>query len=185
MMTKPSLDRMQAALDGELSPDEQAQLERQLAESPEARARWTALSEVSQLLGAAPMAGPRPGFSKRFQARLAERRSRPKVLWGVLVLGVTAPVGLTVIALLLAGSLVTALMLAPSPADWMSAQVTGAAMNLADARAISSTLATSAYAVSGWALSQPLTWLFITLGGAVVAAWLYAIRKVNLEVSLS
>ena len=103
-MHKPSLDLMQSALDGELSPEALAQLDRMLAEVPEARATWMALVEAARILNAAPMAAPRPGFSRRFQARLAERRSGPKVVWGMLALGLTAPAGMAVLVLLAAGS---------------------------------------------------------------------------------
>jgi anti-sigma factor RsiW len=189
MMHKPSLDPMQAALDGELSPEARARFERQLAESPKARARWAALLEASRLLaaapGAAPLASPRPGFSKRFQARLAERRSNTKMVWGMLALGLTAPVGTAVMAVLVVGSLLPGLLLTPHPVDWMSAQATGIGIGLADARTVLSALVVSAYTLASWALSQPLTWLAMTMGGAVAVAWLYLVRKLTLEVSLS
>lgn len=185
MTMKPSLDWMQAALDGELSPEEQARLERELSESPEARAQWLALVEVAELIGHTPMAAPRTGFARRFQARLAERRSKKRVVGGALILGLAAPVGITVMGMLVVGTLLPSILLASPPSEWMTSQVTGIGMGLADVRAVLDMLATGIYLLASWALSQPLTWLALVPGGAVVAAWLYVIRKMNLEVSLS
>ncbi len=184
MISNPPPDWMQAALDGELSPAEQAQFERQIAESPEARAQWLALVEVTQLLGAAPLAAPRPGFSKRFQARLAGRRSRTRLLGGMLALGLAAPVGMVILVLLIIGKLLPTMLIAPSPAAWLSAQATAIALSLADARAIVEALATSVFAVAGPALSHPLTWVGLTFGGVIVIAWFHLIRKTTWEITI-
>jgi anti-sigma factor RsiW len=182
MMHKPSLDLMQAALDGRLSPDEQARLDRELAASPEARARWWALVEAVQLLQAAPKAAPRPGFSRRFQERLRQRRSKTKMVWGALTLVLAAPVGMVVMAVLI---LVPLLILAASSPQGLSAPVAGIGFGLADARVLLEAVVTSAFILAGWAFSQPAAWLVLPLGGAVVAVWLYVVRKMTLEVSLS
>jgi hypothetical protein len=51
---------------------------------------WVALSEVHRLFKSEPLAAPRSGFNGRFKARLAQRRSRPRLIGGAVALGLGA-----------------------------------------------------------------------------------------------
>src|SRR3972149_9010464 len=93
MNHKPYLDWRHAAPDaGEarLAPDQRAQLDAHLAGCAECQSLWDVLGEADRLFEAAPMAAPRPGFTGRFKARLAQQRSRPRTVWGALALGLGA-----------------------------------------------------------------------------------------------
>lgn len=89
---------MSLAQDGTLSSTQSHLLHAHLATCPECRARWTAMTAVSQMLHAAPLIGPAPGFAVRFEARWAyhlEQR-RQALIWILLGIGVVA---LTILAL--------------------------------------------------------------------------------------
>lgn len=186
-MPKPYSDMMQAAMDGELTPGQQAQFEQYLAESGEARAMWNALTEVDALLSAAPLAKPRPGFGKRFEARLAGQRSRVKTLWGTLALGTGTLMSAAALSLLVAtyAFALTATGHAQQPSELLSMRVTQAAVAFADARALINALSISALALGEWGLMQPTMWLLATLGLGITAVWLYLIRKLSPEVTIS
>ena len=186
-MPKPSLDWVHAALDGDLSPEQQVQFEQYLAETPEAQAMWSALSEVDQLLGAASMVKPRPGFSKRFETRLASQRSRAKTFWGTLALGAGAMVSVGALSVLVISSAIVAgaTGFAQQPLGALSMQVTRAAVTFADVRAVINALATTVYALGEWGLMQPVAWSMTVFGLAATALWLYLIRKLNVEVTIS
>lgn len=184
---KPSLDWIQAALDGDLSSEQHAQFEQYLAETPDAQAMWSALSEVDQLLGAASMVKPRPSFSKRFEARLAGQRSRAKTLWGTLALGAGAMVSVGALSLVVVSSAVVAGATGFAQQPWgaLSMQVTRAAVTFADGRAVINALAATVYALGEWGLMQPVAWSMTVFGLAATALWLYLIRKLNVEVTIS
>ena len=90
MNHKPFLAAMQAVLDGTVSLAERRDLETHLGTCGSCQADWVALSEVHRLFKAEPMAAPRNGFNGRFKARLAQRRSRPRLICGAVALGLGA-----------------------------------------------------------------------------------------------
>jgi predicted anti-sigma-YlaC factor YlaD len=95
-----------------LSSTQSQLLHAHLATCPECRAQWTAMTMVSQMLHAAPTIGPLPGFTVRFEARLAYRleQRRQALIWILLGIGVVALVILALPSILgllgLAGRLV-------------------------------------------------------------------------------
>src|SRR5690242_1263355 len=105
MNHKPYHDWMNAMLDGAIAPADRRALEAHLATCSSCQAAWASLSRVHRLFKAAPLSAPRPGFNGRFQARLAQRRSQPRAIWGALALGLGAvavsalvvPVGLAAV----------------------------------------------------------------------------------------
>jgi anti-sigma factor RsiW len=74
-------------LDGRLVQAEVEQVEEHTATCPDCRTALDALRHVDRLLSAAPVALPAPGFTLRFQARLAARRRRRRTWAGILTLG--------------------------------------------------------------------------------------------------
>jgi anti-sigma factor RsiW len=74
-------------LDGRLVQAEIEQVEEHVAACTDCCTALDALRHVDRLLSAAPLVLPAPGFTLRFQARLAARRRRRRTWAGVLTLG--------------------------------------------------------------------------------------------------
>jgi len=176
MNHKPFHEWMHALLDGDLAPASRRELEVHLGECGECQATWTTLSEVQRLLRAEPPLAPRPGFSGRFQARLAQRRSRPRLMWGGLALGLgtvgaaalVVPVGL--------GVFIAALRVAQEPATVL-ALVASLNVTLAVADTVFSALQIAVRALFESAVSNPLTYAFSVVGLALAVLWLYVMRR--------
>jgi hypothetical protein len=177
MNHKPFQAAMQAVLDGVVTAGERQALEEHLLTCLTCQADWVALSEVQRLFKAEPMVAPRAGFNGRFKARLAQRRSRPRLLGGAVALGLGA-VSLA--------ALVVPLGLGLLYSGWRVAQqpTTGMAL-LAGAGAVGSLLETilsalylTARAIVEPALVNPLAWL-AALGALVLTGvWVYLMRTV-------
>ncbi len=84
-------------LDGRLVQAEVEQVEGHVATCPDCRTALDALWYVDRLLSAAPLVMPAPGFTLRFQARLAARRRRRRTWAGILTLGL-ATLGIMLVA---------------------------------------------------------------------------------------
>ena len=93
---------MSLAQDGMLSSTQHRLLHAHLAECPSCTAQWEAMTLVSQIFHAAPMATPRAGFSARFEARLAYRQEqrRQVIIWLLLGIGVIALITLAMPSLI-------------------------------------------------------------------------------------
>lgn len=75
-----SIERISAALDGALSPEEQAKLEAHLAQCPECRALYEDLSKIHQsLLDLPPVEVPQ-GLAERIMDAVAAEAAQPKVV---------------------------------------------------------------------------------------------------------
>jgi anti-sigma factor RsiW len=176
MNHKPYQEWMHAVLDGALAPTARRELEVHLAECGECQATWASLSEVQRLLRAEPPVAPRPGFTGRFQARLAQRRSRPRLLWGGLALGLGAvsaaalvvPVGLAVI--------LAAVRAAREPATAL-AVVASLSATAEFADTVLGALWIAARAVLEAAAASPLMWAASVLGLALAGLWVYVMRR--------
>jgi hypothetical protein len=186
MNHKPFQEWMHAVLDGDsarhpsgagpvLPAAARRDLEAHLAECGECQATWDALSEVQRLLRAEPPVAPRPGFGGRFQARLAQRRTRPRLLWGGLALGLGAvsvaalviPVGL--------GVLLAGVRAAQEPATTL-ALLASLDATAAFAETVLGALFIAARAVLEAAATNPLTWAASLAGLALAALWVYVMR---------
>ncbi len=89
-------------LDGRLVQAEIDQVEGHVATCPGCRTALDALRHVDRLLSATPAVLPAPGFTLRFQARLAARHRRRRTWAGILVLGMATLGILLVTGVLLA-----------------------------------------------------------------------------------
>ncbi len=174
---KPFLAAMQAVLDGTVTIAERRDLETHLTACIACQSDWVALSEVHRLFKAEPLAAPRGGFNGRFKARLAQRRSRPRLIGGAVALGLGA-VGLAALVVPLGlGLIYTAWRVVQQPATTLAL--------FASADAAQSVLGTvlaalyiAARSVIEPALANPLAWLAALAALAVTGVWLYLMRTV-------
>jgi anti-sigma factor RsiW len=89
-------------LDGRLIQAEIERVEEHVATCPDCRTALDALRHVDRLLSAAPLVLPAPGFTLRFQARLAARHRRRRTWAGIITLGLATLGILLVTGVLLA-----------------------------------------------------------------------------------
>ena len=179
MNHKPYLDWMHAALDaGEarLAPDQQAQFDAHLADCAECQSLWDVLCEADRLFAAAPLAAPRPGFTGRFKARLAQQRSRPKAVWGALVLGLGAVGAAAMVLPVGVGFLFSIVRVAQEPA-MTDALYSGFNATASFAGMVLDGLFIAARALGEWALGNPLTWAASLVALAATAMWFYFMRR--------
>lgn len=180
MSHQPYSDWMQLALDGDLKPEQRAQLDTHLQVCAQCAALWRALGEVETLFSTAPVVSPRPGFTNRFNARLRQQRSQPRVWLGVFVLGFSV-VGAAVILLPLTLGIV-----------WPFVQLIGQPATSAalfdNASAISQTLLAvgaalwvSAWALGAFAVTTPLFWLLTITVLLATMLWVLTLRRLALQ----
>ena len=186
MNHKPYIDWMQAALDGDISSTQRRDLTEHLTGCASCQSTWDALNDAQRQFKAEPLAAPRPGFTGRFRARLVERRSRTRAVWGALVLGFSALSTLTVVAMVVTLAFTTvfsAAQVARQPATATALYSSGVA-----ALTFGSTLAHALWtvfdALAQKALINPLTWLASLAALGVVAVWAYLVLKLSPEVVL-
>ncbi|MGQ0600081.1 MAG: hypothetical protein ACT4QE_00120, partial [Anaerolineales bacterium] len=146
----------------------------------ECEARWEALARVDVLFAAAPSVAPRPGFTGRFNARLNQRRSQPRPLWGVFALGLGALGGAMLILPLGLGILWTLVQAMGQPAT--AAAMFNSASAASDvAVTLLGAFAAIAKAVGEYALTAPAVWVGVSAALIVVAAWIYLMRRLALQ----
>ena len=181
MNHKPYHEWMQAVLDGAIDPADRRALEAHLATCLNCQATWAGLSEVQRLFRAEPLAGPRPGFSGRFQARLAQRRSRPHAIWGALALGLGAVLASALVVPLGLGLILATVRAAEQPAT--SLALLASAVSVANFLAtLAGALAIAGRALAPFVLASPLTWAAAVLALGLTGVWLYVMRKLVPEV---
>ncbi len=176
MVHKPYQAWMHALLDGALATPARRQLEEHLAGCQGCQANWAALSAVDRLFKAAPLAAPRPGFAGRFKARQAQRRSRPRLVWGALALGAGAVAASAVVAPVGLAFIWSLLRVAQQPAT-LGALNTSAASTLGFLITVADALIIAGRALLAGALAQPLAWVGAVLALGLTVAWLVALRK--------
>ncbi len=76
---------MMDALDGELTPDEQTELNAHLEARPSYKAEWLAMQSVDQLLRQSPTIAPAADFAQRTIARLPNQQVRIWVISAVYI----------------------------------------------------------------------------------------------------
>src|SRR5574341_724978 len=96
-------EQMSLWLDNQLTQEEIRHIEAHAAACVSCRAALSAWQRVDRLLASVPMASPAPGFTTRFQARLATRRRRRHTWAGL------ATLGLATLALFMGGATLLAL----------------------------------------------------------------------------
>ena len=176
MNHKPYLDWMQSTLDGPLPPDQRSQLVDHLSTCAECQSVWDTLVEVDRLFKSEPLAAPRPGFTGRFKARLEQRRSRPKAVWGALALGLGAVGAAAMILPVGVGFLFSIVRVAQEPA-MTDALYSGFNATTSFAAMVLDGLFIAARALGEWALGNPLTWAASLVALAATAMWFYFMRR--------
>ena len=186
MNHRPYLDWMNAALDGELPSVQRRELAEHLAACDSCQAVWDGLNDLQRQLRAEPPAAPRPGFVGRFKARQAAHRSRARLVWGGVVLGLSSASVLATVAVVVAlacSAAFSAAQVARQPAAVAALYSSGAA-----ALTFGSTVARAAWTVfevlAEKALLHPLTWVMSLMALAVVVSWAYLVYKLSPEVVL-
>lgn len=110
-MNKPPCEQysewMSLAQDGMLSSTQTHLLHTHVANCKPCRATWETMTTLSQMLRAAPLLGPVPGFVERFEARLAYRQEQHRRVMIWFLLGI----GAVTLALLALPSILSALSL--------------------------------------------------------------------------
>jgi anti-sigma factor RsiW len=180
MSHKNYLEWMHLALDGALPAAQRAELNTHLSECAACAAAWDSLHHADRWLAHAPLAAPRPGFTGRFNARLQQRRSRPKAVWGALALGFGAVGAAALVLPAGVGLLWSLVQLAGQPAT------TAALFNSASAAsqvvlALLNALFVTARGVGELALATPLAWALAALALAATALWFYMLRRLSLQ----
>ncbi len=186
MNHKPYLDWMNAALDGEISSIQRRDLAEHLTACASCLAAWDALNDVHRQLKAEGLAAPRPGFVGRFKARQAARRSRVRLIWGGLVLGlssVSTLATLAVICILSFNTMFSAAQVARQPGAVSALSSSGTAALMFGGTVVRAVW-TVFDALAQRALSDPFTWVVSLMALAVVAVWGYLVYKLNPEVVL-
>ncbi len=176
MLHKPYSAWMHALLDGALAAPARVQLEEHLATCPTCQDQWAALSAMDRLFRTAPMAAPRAGFAGRFKARQAQRRSRPRLVWGAVALGVGA-VGATALVVPFGVALIWSLLRVAREPATLVALNTSAAATVGFLNTVADALIIAGRALLAGALDQPLAWVGAALALALAAAWLLVMRK--------
>ena len=182
MNHKPYHDWMQSVLDGALDGADRRALEEHLATCASCQATWTSLSNVHRLFKAEPMLAPRSGFSGRFKARLAQRRSRPQAMWGALALGLGA-VAASALAVPLGLSVVLTTVSAARQPDTGLALVASASAATTFLTTLADALLLVIRAVAEAVLPNPLTWAASVLALGLTGVWFYMLRKLAPEVN--
>jgi anti-sigma factor RsiW len=176
MNHKPYQEWMQSVLDGALAPAARRELEAHLATCGECQSTWSALNEVHRLFKAEPLVAPRAGFTGRFQARLAQRRSRPRLMWGALVLGLGTVGAAALVVPLGLGLIFAGVRAAQQPATAL-AVVASLEAAFAFAETVASAIFIALRAVVEPALTNPLAWVMAAAALALTGVWLYVMRN--------
>jgi anti-sigma factor RsiW len=176
MVHQPYHAWMHELLDGALAVQARAQLETHLAGCLDCQARWASLSAVDRLFKAAPMAAPRAGFAGRFKARQAQRRSRPRLVWGAVALGVGA-VGMSGVVAVFGLALIASLVrVAQQPATLLALN-TSVGATAGFVTTVVDALIIAGRALLEGALDQPLAWAGAVLALALTGMWLIVMRR--------
>lgn len=183
MVHQPYQAWMQDLLDGALAGPARVQLEAHLAGCQQCQARWNALSAVDRLFKAAPMAAPRAGFSGRFKARVAQRRSKPRLVWGAVALGLGA-VGVSAVVVPLGAALIWSLLRTAQQPATVLALSASAAATASFINTVFEALFIAGRALLEAAVANPLAWAGAALALALTAVWLVALRKLAPQGSL-
>jgi anti-sigma factor RsiW len=182
MNHKPYHEWMHAVLDGAIAPADRVALEAHLSTCANCQAAWASLSGVHHLFKAEPMVAPRPGFNGRFQARLAQRRSRPRAIWGALALGLGAVAASALVVPLGLGLVFSAVRAAQQPATTLALLVSASAVFVFLSTFVDA-LIIAVRALAETLLPNPLTWAAAVLALALTGVWLYVMRKLVPEVN--
>lgn len=171
---KPYFDWMNLALDGEIDPDQRAQLDAHLTECLECVSLWDALRATNDLFTAPPVAAPRAGFTGRFKARRAQQRTQPRLMWGALALGFSSLGAAALVMPFCFRLLVSTLNVTQQPAA-SAALLSGLNALTHFTGTVGGALFITVQTLA--AAAPPLLWLTPLLAVGLVVAWALAVRK--------
>ena len=168
-------EQMSLWIDDQLTQNEIQEIEVHTATCLTCRASLEALKRLDRLLRAAPLVSPAPGFSNRFQARLATRQRRRRTWAGLLTLTLAALVllmgavaVLTVSGLALWGNLPIGLLLP---------QATSLLLDLGKAMAASLNLAWLILSALARGLQHPAVIAFVAATAILITAWTQIVAR--------
>lgn len=175
MSHTPFREMMTAAFDAPLSPSERSMLDAHLETCAACRALWEALAEVDTLFAAAaPVAAP-SGFAARVSARLAARASRPRVVGGGLLLGLSAVTLVGLIFVPLAGALVALL----SQPGTLVALARALAAIVSVCLDVGGGLWLALTALLDWSAQQPFVYATLLATLPLVWLWVYFFNRLS------
>jgi anti-sigma factor RsiW len=180
MSHKNYLEWMHLALDDALPAAQRAELNLHLADCPACAAAWDGLHRVDHLLAQAPLAAPRPGFTGRFSARLQQRRSRPKAIWGALALGFGAVGAAALVLPAGVGLLWSLARLAGQPAT-SAALLDSASAASQVMLALLNALFVTVRGLGELALVSPVAWALALAALGATLLWVYVLRRLSLQ----
>lgn len=179
-------EKLSLWLENELSAPEITELQVHLAGCPTCQQTYQALQRVETLLrgGSKIMVGPAPGFTARFETRLAYHQVRNgRHLWwgfGVLLLG-------TIFLFIIGGVVVSTLV--SSGAGWLDGAIFYSGLvgliQLANSLGVWLNLATLFVKASLLTMSQPLFWGCALAALALAWLWLRVLKYINRPVPAS
>lgn len=162
-------------IDEQLTADEVRQIEAHVAACASCRAALDSLRRLDRLLSAAPMIAPAPGFSQRFQTRLATRRRRRRTWAGLLTLS-----GATLLLVLGAATLlaISGLSLWGNlPVGGLLPQVTGLLLDVGQAMAVFLNLAWLIVSALARGLRHPVFIAYVATTTVLIAAWTQIVTR--------
>ncbi|MBN1995654.1 MAG: zf-HC2 domain-containing protein [Anaerolineae bacterium] len=166
------IEQISLWLDNELSPAESAELQTHLAECPACERICQALQGIDQFLHQAStvMKGPQPGFSARFEARLARQNDRRNQMWLGLTVLFLGTLAFAVIGAIAGGAILIgarATMLNVQTLYYFLGELGGVVNQI---RAFIN-LGGLFFKVALLAMSQPLFWGYVIVTMLLTATW--------------
>jgi hypothetical protein len=126
------------------------------------------------------MAAPRAGFSGRFKARVAQRRSRPRLVWGAVALG-TGAVGVSAVIVPLGLAVIWSLLRAAQQPATLLALNASFTATTSFANTVFEALFIAGRALLEAAIANPLAWVAALLALALTGMWLVTLRRLAPE----
>ncbi|GAB4543927.1 MAG: hypothetical protein Kow0063_37490 [Anaerolineae bacterium] len=168
-------EKMSLWLDQQLAEGEVRQVEAHIAACPDCRAALDELRRLDRLLSAAPTLSPVPGFTKRFQARLAARRQRRRTWAGLLVLATaTLALSLGTAAFL---AITTLSLWGNLPINNLLPEVAGLLLDLGRAMAAFLNLAWLIVSAVARGLRHPVFIAYVAATTLLIAAWAQIVTR--------
>lgn len=165
---------MSLALDGLLDSAAQSTLDEHLSSCLRCKEDWESLRALSQLLQAAPMAQPAPGFAGRVARRVAKRKARREVRRrGLLLLGSLTLLSLLTLPPLVGLGSLAGDMVAPSMIG-TGVRVLARLISVFDSMSHAVTLLFSAFFSTPAAVLAPA---YVAVALAAVFLWTYLLLR--------
>jgi predicted anti-sigma-YlaC factor YlaD len=162
-------------IDDQLTEDEVRQIEAHATHCVSCRAALDDLRRLDRLLSAAPMISPAPGFTERFQTRLATRHRRRRTWAGLLTLAIATIALFLGVTLFLVISGLT--LWEDLPASSLLAQVTGLLLDLGEAIATSLRVAWLVVSALAQVVRHPVSIAYFAATAVLIAVWTQIVTR--------